>query len=105
MIFDMNRNTIEIISSVIIGQSILSILFSLPSLPGQFGTMEWYVWIVFVWGFGFPQDIISTMTILIHPLYFLTTMIAGGISVLLLGINLSSLKEELISFSKNYGKN
>lgn len=96
-----NKGIPEIMLSVIIGQSILSILFSLPSLPAQIGTMEWYTWVVFVRGFGFPENIISTMTLLVHPLFFLTTVIAGGISTLLLGINLGSLKEEILNFSKN----
>ena len=71
-----------------------------PSLPAQIGTMEWYVWLVFVRGFGFPENIISTITLLLHPLFLLTTVIAGGICTLLLGIKLSLLKEELINFSK-----
>lgn len=100
-ILELNRTPVEMILSVIIGQSILSILFSLPSLPAQLGTMEWYVWIVFVWGFGFPENIISTLTLLLHPLYFFTTAIAGGIATFMLGIKLSLLKEEMLNFSKS----
>jgi hypothetical protein len=100
---ELNKSPWQIVLSVIIGQSILSILFSLPSMPAQIGTMEWYIWLVFVHGFGFPENIISAMTLLMHPLFFLTTVIAGGITTFLLGIKLSLLKEELINFSKNYG--
>lgn len=76
----------------------LYFLFALPALPGQIGTMQWYIRFVFVYGIGFPASIVDTITILIHPLYFFTTMLAGGISVILLGVRISLLKEEILNF-------
>lgn len=96
-----NKGIFELILSIIIGNSILHLLFTLPiPLPGQVGTMEWYVRIVFVYGIGFPASIVDTMIILIHPLYFFTTIFAGGISIMALGIRISLLKKEILNFAQ-----
>lgn len=100
-----NKGISELILSIIIGNSILHLLFTLPiPLPGQVGTMEWYVRIVFVYGIGFPASIVDTMIILIHPLYFFTTIFAGGISIMALGVRISLLKEEMLGFTQNKNK-
>lgn len=91
-----SKPLLSIILSVMIGQSILALLLALPALPAQIGTLEWYVTLIFSYGFDFPKEIISTMAISTHILYTLTTFFTGAVCTFLLGINLSTLKQELI---------
>lgn len=73
----------------------MCLTFILPTPPGQIGTAEMYPVLIFSYGLGHPNAVISSAALLMHLLILFILVILGLLSLFFLKMDLKSLLKSL----------
>ncbi|MDY6971691.1 MAG: lysylphosphatidylglycerol synthase transmembrane domain-containing protein [Thermodesulfobacteriota bacterium] len=75
----------------ILAACLMCLAFILPTPPGLIGTAEMYPIIIFSWGLGLPESVVSSAAILWHLLTIAFVILLGICSLLAMGLTFGSL--------------